>query len=247
MAQSVDIEPSAAQLRAISTVRYPVDVLNHKIESEPLDLLAYKFKAGDFNVTAITPVLIAKLQAMAEKRRAFNRQERRGQHISSSVYQGVEEPYYEWHRSTETSLDYAVTFDIRPESGPTKRRLSSKIIPPLLRFGKAGRTEMEFKGEFLEFRIYRDGELIEPIMPGRQVIEGSSDQKNRFVDQAYAGSYIYSPEEFLMGNEFKIQVIDARKPKEVHKEIVFTADSRLIKQLRSDFTLVPNVLLTRAP
>jgi len=248
IAESIEIEPSANQLRSISTVRYPVDVLNHKVENETLDFDAYKFKAGDFNVTVITPVLIAKLQAAAEKRRALNRQERRGKHISDSGYHALEDPYYEWHRSTETSLDYAVTFDIRPESGPTRRNFSSRIIPPLLRFGKSGRTEMEFKGEFLEFRIYRDGELIEPIMPGRQVIEGASDRKNsHFVDQAYAGSYIYSPEEFLTGNEFKIQIIDARNPKEVHKEIVFPSDSKLIRQLRTDFTFVPNVLITKAP
>jgi hypothetical protein len=247
LAESMEIEPSPNQLRSVSAVRYPVDVLNHKIESETLDLDAYKFKAGDFTVTVITPVLIGKLQAVAEKRRAFNRHERRGQHISDTLYHQVQEPYYEWHRSTETSLDYAVTFDIRPESGPTKRAFSSRVIPPPLRFGKAGRTEMEFKGEFLEFRLYRDGELVEPIMPGRQVIEGSSDQNSHFVDQAYAGSYIYSPEEFMTGNQFKIQIIDARNPNQVHKELVFAADSKLIKQLRADFTLVPNVLLTKAP
>jgi hypothetical protein len=248
VAESIEIEPPAAQLRSISNVRYPVDVLNHKVESETLDFDAYKFKAGDFSVTVITPVLIAKLQAAVEKRRAFNRQERRGKHISDSSYRAVEDPYYEWHRSTETSLDSAVTFDIRPESGPTRRSFSSRLIPPPLRFGKSGRTEMEFKGEFLEFRVYRDGKLIEPVMPGRQVIEGASDQKNsHFVDQAYAGSYIYSPEEFLTGNEFKIQIIDARNPKEVHKEIVFPADSKLIRQLRADFTFVPNVLITKAP
>jgi hypothetical protein len=107
---------------------------------------------------------------------------------------------------------------------------------------------MEFKGEFLEFKIYRDGQLIEPIMPGRVVVEGATDRKNsHFVDQAYAGTYIYSPEEFLTGNEFKIQIIDARNPNAVHKEVIFTGDSRLIKQLRADFTLVPNVLITKAP
>jgi hypothetical protein len=222
--------------------------LNHKIETEPLDFDAYKFKAGDFTVTAITPVLIGKIQVMAEKRRVLNRQERRGKNISDTSFKGLQEPYYEWHRSTETSLDNAVTFDIRPDSGPTKRGFGSKIVPPPLRFGKAGRTEMEFKGEFLEFRIYRDGELIQPIMPGRQVVEGSSDQKNKhFVDQAYAGSYIYAPEEFLTGNEFKMQIIDARNPNAVHKEVVFAPDSKLIKQLRADFTFVPNVLITKAP
>jgi len=248
LAESMDVEPPAVQLRSVSAVRYPVDILNHKIESEPLDLAAYKFKAGDFDVTAITPVLIGKIQVMAEKHRIMNRQARRGTKGSEGSSRQLQEPYYEWHRSTETSLDYAVTFDIRPESGPTKRSFSSRMIPPPLRFGKSGRTEMEFKGEFLEFRIYRDGELVEPVVPGRVVVEGSTDQKNsHFVDQAYAGTYIYSPEEFMMGSEFKIQIIDARNPNAVHKEVVFTADSKLIKQLRADFTIVPNVLITKAP
>jgi len=243
LAESMDIEPSANQLRSVSAVRYPVEILNHKIESEALDLDAYRFKAGDFTVTAITPVLIGKLQVVAEKRRIFNRQERRGQHISDTSYHQVQEPYYEWHRSTETSLDYAVTFDIRPESGPTKGSAARRVIPPMFR----GKTEMEFKGEFLEFRIFRDGQLLEPIMPGRQVVEGSTDQKNkRFIDQAYAGSYVYSPEEFMTGNEFRMQIIDARNPNVIHKEIVFTADSKLVRQLRSDFTPMPGVLTTQA-
>ena len=104
---------------------------------------------------------------------------------------------------------------------------------------------MEFKGEFLEFRIYRDGELIEPIMPGRQVVEGESDKKNsRFVDQAYAGSYVYSPDEFMRGGEFKMQIVDARQPDRVHKELIFTSTSKLIKQLRADFTVNPNMLIS---
>src|SRR5262249_4617108 len=211
LAQSLEVEPPAGQLRSVSTIRYPIDVLNHKIQTEPLDLDVYKFAAGNFSVTAITPVLIAKLQVAHEKRRASNRQQRRGS--IQATGQEVQEPYYEWHRSTETSLDYAVTFDIRPDSGPTKRNIVTRVVPPMLRFGKAGKTEMELKGQFLEFRVLRDGQPLEPIMPGRTVIEGSTDQKNRhFVDQAYAGSYVYSPDDFMTGSEFRIQIIDARTP-----------------------------------
>jgi hypothetical protein len=246
VAESMGIEPPADQLRSIAAVRYPVDVLNRKIETEPLDMEAYKFKAGDFTVTALTPVLIAKLQVMHEKRRASNRQQRRG-NVSETTNQPLQEPFYEWHRSTETSLDYAVTFDIRPDSGPTKRSLTSRMIPPPLRFGKNGKTEMEFKGEFLEFRIFRDGELVEPIMPGRLVVEGTDQKNHRFVDQAYAGSYVYSPEEFLTGNEFRLQIIDARTPDTVHKELIFTADSKLIRQLRADFSVTPGLLITQVP
>jgi hypothetical protein len=192
----------------------------------------------------LTPVFIGKVQAMLDKRRESNRQQRRGGSSSSS--DGIQDPYYEWHRSTETSLDYVVTFDIRPDSGPMKRGVVSRMVPPLLRFGKIGDTEMEFKGEFLEFRIYRDGKLVEPIMPGRLVVEGKEDDKNhRFVDQTHAGSYVYAPDEFLNGGEFRMQIFDARSPGEIHKEVVFTADSKLIKQLRADFSVPQGGLITQ--
>jgi hypothetical protein len=239
--ESAHLEPSAAPLRSISSSRYPIDVLNHKIDSEPLDLAAYRIKAGDFSVTAVTPVLIGKLQVLTQRKRASNRQERRGTNISDPSH-GVEEPYYEWHRSTETSLDSAVTFEIRPLTGFTKRTRTSKVLWPLSIWGS--KREMEFKGEFLEFRLYRDGKLIEPIMPGRQVIQGS-DRNSRLIDQAYAGSYVYAPEEFLTGNEFKMEVIDARNPDAVHKELIFKADSKLIQQLRADFTFAPAMLVTK--
>jgi hypothetical protein len=246
LAQSLAVEPPPEQLRSVGSMRYPIDVLNHKIQTEPLDLDVYKFTAGNFTVTAITPVLIAKLQVAHEKRRAQNRQQRRGS--IQATGQDIQEPYYEWHRSTETSLDYAVTFDIRPDSGPTKRTGVSRVVPAIFRLGKGGKTEMEFKGEFLEFRVLRDGQPLEPIMPGRTVIEGSTDQKNKhFVDQAYAGAYVYSPEDFMTGNEFRIQIIDAGNPNTIHKEVVFAADSKLIKQLRADFTIAPGILITQAP
>jgi len=244
LAQSLGVEPPANQLQAVRTVRYPIDVLNHKLETETLDFDAYKFKAGDFTVTTITPVLIAKIQLAQEKNRISNRPRKAG--ATSQTRDAVEEPYYEWHRSTEPSLDYVVTFDIRPDSGPTKGTIR-RAIPPVLKLGKAGKTEMEFKGEFLEFKIYRDGVLLEPILPGRQVIEGVADEKHRFVDHAHSGSYVYSPDEFMSGNEFRMQIIDGRDPNNVHKELIFAADSKLIKQLRADFAVGTGVLVTQAP
>ena len=70
----------------------------------------------------------------------------------------------------------------------------------------------------MDLRIYRDGKLIEPILPGRAVVEGNDAKNHRFIDQAYAGSYSYSPDDFQAGNEFRIEIIDARKPDAVHKE-----------------------------
>src|SRR5262245_12521346 len=68
VAESIGIEPPAEQLRSVSSVRYPIEVLAQKIENEPLDINAYKFKAGNFTVTAITPILIAKLHTAYKKR-----------------------------------------------------------------------------------------------------------------------------------------------------------------------------------
>jgi hypothetical protein len=238
VAKTSNVQPAPDLLPAISAERYPVQVLNDKIENEPLDWQAYRIDAGNFKVTAVTPVLIGKLQFLRSRVRAMNRHERRGKNISGDSPQ---ETFYEWQRATETALDYAVTFDIRPDSGLTRRSRASKIIAPIFLFGRTGQLDMEFKGEFLDFRIYRDGQLIEPIMPGRQVIEGASDEKkSRFVDQAYAGNYVYSPDDFRTGNEFRMQIFDARKPDVVHKEMIFGADSKLIRQLRSDFTYRPS-------
>jgi len=47
--------------------------------------------------------------------------------------------------------------------------------------------------EFLEFRMFRDGQFDRAHHAGRQVIEGSSDRNSRFVDQAYAGSSSMHP------------------------------------------------------
>jgi len=245
----VKVEPSPELLPSLSALRYPVEILNSKIQTEPLNGVAYRFEAGDFTVTAITPVLVGKMQSATGRMREINRYARRSKYISDPEFMGEEDPYYEWHRTTETSLDFAVTFDIRPTSGLTKRNMFATLAnSPLALIGKGRKRDIEFKGEFLELRVYRDGQLIEPIMPGRQIIEGTPDLKqNRFIDEAYAGSYVYSPEEFMRGNQFKFQVIDPRKPEEVHKEILFSADSPLIRQLRADFSYSPDFFFLKAP
>src|SRR5262249_47948178 len=60
MLETAPIEPSADLLPAIRPERYPTDILNLKVVHEPLNLPAYRFKAGDFQITTITPVLIGK-------------------------------------------------------------------------------------------------------------------------------------------------------------------------------------------
>jgi Trypsin-like peptidase domain len=245
---SIAVEPSPELLPTLSDFRYPIEILNAKIQTEPLNGKAYQFHAGEFNITAITPVLVGKMQAASGMMREINRYARRSQYIEDSKFQPGVDPYYEWHRTTESALEYAITFDIRPVSGPVKRgRFSTILKSPLSVVGKSVKRDMEFKGEFMELRIYRDGRLIEPVTPGRQMILGKPDDQHRFVDEAYAGSYIYSPDEFMTGNEFRFQVIDAREPKKIHKEVIFHSGDPLIRQIRHDFSYSSDFFFVKAP
>ena len=61
-----------------------------------------------------------------------------------------------------------------------------------------------------------------------------------FVDEAYSGLYMYAPEVFMTGNEFVMEIYDAREPEKVHKAVKFKAESKLISQIRSDFSNTTN-------
>jgi len=56
-----------------------------------------------------------------------------------------------------------------------------------------------------------------------------------FVDEAFSGLYRYDPDDFLEGDEFRLEIFDARKPDTVHAQKKFKARSDLIQQIRSDF------------
>lgn len=97
---------------------------------------------------------------------------------------------------------------------------------------------MEFKAEFWDFKVYRDGQLLEPVHSGRAITDNNfSSAQFTFVDEAYSGVYVYDPDVFLSGNEFRFEIYDAREPEKIHKTVTLKADSKLIRQLRSDFVV----------
>jgi len=125
-------------------------------------------------VTAVTPVLIGKIQMSNDRLRAKNQFTRRSRNVADSTpFQSVAAPFFAWHATAGDTLALTVKFDIRPASGLNTRSVMSKAVPHFLTFGKAGKFDMEFKGEFLEFRLYRDGQLVQPITPGRRLVASS--------------------------------------------------------------------------
>jgi hypothetical protein len=235
-------EPPADPLPTVNPRRYPTEILKAKILEERLDWSAYRFDGGKFVVTVITPVLVGKAQVQDDLIQAANRYKRRGKKIKDPSYQPIDEPFYEWHRNAMRELDYVVRFEVKPDFGLTtgsKWAVALTGISAGLGNRNAAQNlhlNMEFKAEFLDFKLYRDGELIQPIHPGRAITESSFDSSlATFVDEAYSGVYVYAPEAFMIGNEFQMDIYDAREPEKVHKTIKFKVDSKLIKQIRSDF------------
>lgn len=239
-------EPDASPLPAPVRERYPTDLLKTKILEEPLELPVYKLDGGKFSVTALTPVVIGKSQIQSDLQQAANRYKRRGKKIKDERYDPVDEPFYDWVRDAAGYLDSVVTFEIKPDFGQT----AGSMWASALTGAAAGLSRtpvmpshqtMEFKAEFQDFKLYRDGELVPPIWPGRRVTEQSfAGSFVTFVDEAYSGWYSYDPKVFLTGTNYKLEVFDAREPDRVHKTISLTDSSKLIQQLRKDFGEAPD-------
>lgn len=239
-------EPDASPLPSPLRKRYPTDLLKTKILDEPLELRAYKLDGGKFTITALTPVLIGKSQIQSDLQQAANRYSRRGKKIKDEKYDPVDEPFYDWVRDASGYLDSVVTFEIKPDFGQTAGSMWASVLTATA--AGLARTPvtpshqtMEFKAEFQDFKLYRDGEPVAPIWPGRRVTEQSfAGSFVTFVDEAYSGWYSYDPNVFLTGKQYKLEIFDAREPTRVHKSIVLDEDSKLIQQVRKDFAGVLN-------
>lgn len=234
-------EPDPALLPTASRERYPTDLLKEKILSEPLDATVYALDGGRFTVTAITPVLVGKSQVQGELQQAANRYKRRAKKIKDATFNPIDEPFYDWQRNADRWLDSVVTFEVKPDFGQTKGSMWASVLTAASA-GLSGtpmrptHQTMEFKAEFQELRLYRDGELVTPITPGRMITEESiSGPFMSFVDEAYSGMYQYAPEVFMTGKTYRVDVFDAREPGKVHKSMSLPESHKLIQQLRKDF------------
>lgn len=234
-------EPPATELPAVERSRFPTDVLKERILRDPLDISSYKLDGGRFTITAITPILLGKLQVQADLQQAANRYSRRGKKIKDATFDPVDEPFYDWYRNATQFLDSVVTFEVKPDFGQTSGSAWASALSAFAD-GMARRPTtpthqtMEFKAEFQELRLFRDGVPVQPITPGRQITEQSvSNGMMTFVDEAYSGWYVYSPSVFMTGNQFRLDVYDAREPGRIHKSIVLTESSKVLQQIRKDF------------
>jgi hypothetical protein len=234
-------EPESAELPTASRERFPTEVLKEKVLKETADLTTYSLDGGKFTVTAITPVLLGKLQVASDLQQAANRYQRRAKKIKDPKFNPVDEPFYEWHRNALSFLDSVVTFEVKPDFGQTAGSAWASALTAVSA-GLSGtpvtptRETLEFKSEFQDLRLYSDGKLVTPITPGRQITEQSvSGPLMCFVDEAYSGLYVYDPTVFMSGKTYRLDIFDAREPGKVHRSITLPESHKLIQQLRKDF------------
>jgi hypothetical protein len=246
-------EPSPEPLPAVRQAAYPTDVLKTKILSEPLDMKNYQLDGGRFTITALTPVLFGKVQVQSDLQQAANRYSRRARKISDERYDPVDEPFYDWLRSSNGILDYVVRLEAKPNFGQTTGSLWASVLSGVSA-GLAGTTAtpthqtMEFKAEFADLQLFRDGQLVQPIKPGREITEQAlSSQWLTFVDEAYSGVYVYAPEVFLTGSEWQLNIYDAREPGTIHRSIRLDQQSKLIQHIRRDFAGADRPARTSVP
>ena len=189
----------------------------------------------------MTPVLVGKTVIQDDLMQARNRLQRRGKNINDPSWREIGTPFYEWARNATVVLDDVVTFEIKPDFGVTT---GSKWATALSAVAAGlSRTPMQpvhrnvkFKAEFMDFKLLRDGQLVAPIHPGRQITEAAFDAEYfTFVDEAYSGMYSYDPHVFLEGNSYRMEVFDAREPQKAHAVITIKNSDPIIRQLRADF------------
>jgi hypothetical protein len=234
-------EPDATELPVADKSRYPTDILKQQILGEKLNLADYTLDGGRFTITAITPVLVGKAQIQMDLQQASNRYSRRAKKIKDDKRDPVDEPFYDWYRDATSQLDSVVTLEVKPDFGQTAGSMWASALTAFAAGASRqpvtpSHRTMEFKAEFQELKLYRDGKFIQPITPGRRITEQSiTEPFMTFVDEAYSGWYIYQPSAFMIGKEFKLEIYDAREPGKVQKTIILSDKSKLIQRLRQDF------------
>jgi hypothetical protein len=236
-------ELSADPLPMVPTEKYPTDVLLEKLQRpSSVDAQSYQLDGGRFTITAVTPVHAARIMVLADRLQASNRLNRRRIQAEEIVA-----PFYEWVQEAENGMaDYQVVFRIDPDMGTTSGTKWANFATALLTGINASqgnytdlgrpRQTIEYKAEFHDFKLFRDGVLVQPIHPGRMLSEQLSFARDStFVDEAYSGYYSYPVDIFMTGSSYSLQVFDARRPNSPDKVIRLTDRSQLIRQLRQDF------------
>ena len=154
----------------------------------------YRYQTDRFHVTIWDPVIYAYDSLRDEFQQVRNRKRRRGNRISKRLGDPTyseEVILYDWHEvamANYAPLMHAVTIQVTPKIGETGGSIAKSIAAAALSEVRL-RQNLKFKGEFYHMRVMRDEQELEPVYPGRRLVEESrNDRFVEFRDQAYSGN-----------------------------------------------------------
>jgi S1-C subfamily serine protease len=190
--------PSARPLPVEPAWRFPIETVKTMALAQTRDVDDYHIEAGKLDVHFVTPVLLASM-VIEEEREALEGRKKRKKKRRGDEDEEIYEPgeaFYEWQKDSE-NFRAVVSIQAYPE-------INAKGAGSLI-----GRGKVRFKTDFDRMELTRDGEIVEPIHPGR--IKEVVTEKG-FKDVGYWGYYEYPPEAFASGASVTVTIWEEDVP-----------------------------------
>jgi hypothetical protein len=229
----VDSEPPDARLLPIaSRTPFPVDALRESLtwRRRPKD---YHAEAGKFDIYVATPISSFHFDHWGEikaAKRQAKRRKRRNATENGDLYDPAGD-VFNWTQYTRT-YEPVVSMLATPELKETGGSKAGRIFGAM--FGVITPGKFKFKQDFRDMTLLRDGEAVEPILPGRACEAVSIKGYGRLNDVGCMGAYAYRPEEFVAQGSYQLIVTSEEEP---DKPITVELDEELLERIRQDFAL----------
>jgi S1-C subfamily serine protease len=228
--------PADTLLPSLPEEPYPSAPLKEVAQREAFDLLPYRVDKDNFEVVVMTPPVMAWREGQAVRRRA-----RTGLNIADSIQL--------WDAWEDYVKDFraAVVLNVAPKVG---KKGGAKIFGAIMRvaaiIGTYGMlnedmsvpNDYEFKADFRDLKLLRDGTELVPAERGRvsavanpQIYSASGRQLS------YQGVYAFRPQDFAPRPDgtaaaFSLEIDDARKP---GQRVRIALDPRTLQAIQRDF------------
>lgn len=217
---------------------YPPASLKELTKRESFDVTPYRMEKSNFEIVAMTPPVIAWREAKAVRRAAET-----GMNVADSIQL--------WDSWDDYVKDFKATviLNVAPKVGrKTSAKIWGALTTAVVAIGSFGTVwdndkmpeDYEFKADFRELKLLRDGTEVVPAEFGRvaavanpYLYEASGRQLS------YQGIYAFHPEDFAPHADgtpatFTLDIEDARKP---GQRIRIPLDTKMIAAIQKDFAV----------
>ncbi|HEX8271533.1 MAG TPA: trypsin-like peptidase domain-containing protein [Longimicrobiaceae bacterium] len=221
---------------------FPLDAIKAVAAAPRFDLRPYSGSATGFDYVLMTPLSMAWRAAKASEAllaRRRQRETRAGVGENERV-----DPMQNWPGWDEYigGRKAVVAFHVVPKVAETRASGWANALGAVAA-GMAGTTyagnyDLEFKGDFREMKLLRDGVEVIPVDRNRSpAVLDVQTWTARGKDYAYQGIYVYRPEDFAPKEDgtfatYTVTISDARKPE---RPVQFTLAPRTVQAIWKDF------------